>query len=819
MKNLLIIFIVLCFFQVGYTQVRTKSDVKHPPTKTQNNTTSGAVGVSINLSSIFHSLKKHKNCNQVKIIFPKDKFNFKSDAKKPLTFRWKSTKSKNVKSYKVGLAILNGEEKTMLYQGDTYKTQFAWPKNVMWKSTKKEKVTYQFFVMALMKKGSKCKNVVESTKFTVITNNPIVVDNKTNLSIKNDSANNPKLKKQNRRPFDHIGNYKSKIDSTRKGHASSGGDIEVKRTGRNPQTGATIKGITNDDNSTKKELKKLADELVNLVGKENLHRHGSSKKAVRLKKLADELVNLVGKENLHHHGSSKKTVRLKMLADELVNLVAKENLYHQGSSKKTVRLKMLADELVNLAAKDSVGNISPNVKENLVKKKPSRTGRNPQTGATIKVQGFSKSDAGNALNVIDSKQQLKLINLFPKNNSNYKSLGEIKEFTWQLIGGNIPNPKYIIEIVKIGSKKQADITYSGETANARIYAKKVAKFKAGTASSNTVNRNANNNGSFGEGHYKWRVTETTTGISSNYSYFSISNCEINFTIANETIECLGYEGANRKFKICFDATYSSTSGNLTYLKPGSGLMVYDQNYAPISYSLVSPNQTLVTQNGATTSTVSYCFEVTVPSSVTSIGFGLQGDDLNLNPSFTCKPAANLDIDKLPSCICNDCDKIQTELTDIKITPKDSLGNQYNISTSLSLNVPIYGIEFQVQSYSYNSIPNSCSQGVNNIEQSGMILTSGTTVNGSTSLQLFNETISGSSTTNNHATKVVKYNSSTPLTGLIPVNLAIGLPGPLAGLNASCCKMSYQVCIKVIIYYDKDSSKSCVITKCFNFNNQ
>jgi len=329
-------------------------------------------------------------------------------------------------------------------------------------------------------------------------------------------------------------------------------------------------------------------------------------------------------------------------------------------------------------------------------------------------------------------------------------------------------------------------------------------------------------GRVSDGFYKWRVTETSTGISSSYSFFSVSDCDINFTISNNTIECLGYEGANRKFKICFDATYSSTTGDLTYANTGSGsgLKVFDQTGTALTNAvLVSPNPTLVTQIGATASTVSYCFEVTVPSTVTSIGFGLQGDDLNPNPNFTCQPAANLDIDKLPSCICNDCDRIQTELTDINITPKDSLGNQYNISSNISVNVPIYGLEFQVQSYSYTSIPNSCSQGVNSIEQSGMILMPGTTVNGSTNLQLFNETISGSSTTNNHATKLIKYNSSTPLTGLIPVNLTIGLPGPLAGLNASCCKMSYQVCIKVIIYYDKNSCKSCVITKCFNFNNQ
>jgi len=37
------------------------------------------------------------------------------------------------------------------------------------------------------------------------------------------------------------------------------------------------------------------------------------------------------------------------------------------------------------------------------KGKAERTGRNPQTGATIKVRTLSKSDAGNALNAVKGK--------------------------------------------------------------------------------------------------------------------------------------------------------------------------------------------------------------------------------------------------------------------------------------------------------------------------------------------------------------------------------------------------------------------------------
>jgi len=646
-------------------------------------------------------------------VYPKPNSSLKSGLANAPVFRWKSTKSKFVKSYKVGLAIINGKEKTMLFQGDINGTQMAWPKNVAWQAATKGKKTYQFFVMALMKKGAKCKNTVVSSKFIVITKKPLVVKSKRN-------------------------NIQDKTLS-----------------------------------------KSDAGNALNAIHANNDNDSGTTKRAIMEPGV---------KEEPHHKGRTTRGV------------------YESGGKDPQTGATIRAI-------------MEPGVKEKPIKKKATRTGRNPQTGATIKVQGLSKSDAGNTprpkskgtvkffnstrIGVIEpdiKEQPLKIINLFPKNNSNYKSLGEIKKFTWQLVGNKIPNSKYVIEIVKIGKNNQPQKSYIAKTTNTSI--KPNAIFK---------------NEKIGDGQYRWKVTETTTGISSTTSFFTLSSCDIQFDVSNETIECLGYKGANRKFKICFDATYSSTSGNLTYLKSGSGLMVYDPTTSSsLPYNLLTP---LVAQNGSPQSTEHYCFEVTVPSNVTSIGFGLQGDDLNPNPSFTCQPAANLDIDKLPSCICNDCDRIQTKLTDIKITPKDSLGKQYNISGNISVNVPIYGLEFQVQSYSYTAIPNSCSQGVNSIEQSGMILMPGTTVNGSTSLQLFNETISGSSTTNNHATKVIKYNSSTPLTGLIPVNLTIGLPGPLAGLNASCCKMSYQVCVKIIIYYDKDSCKSCVITKCFNFNNQ
>ena len=422
-----------------------------------------------------------------------------------------------------------------------------------------------------------------------------------------------------------------------------------------------------------------------------------------------------------------------------------------------------------------------------------------------------------------NKQQRKIVLTSPKNNSHFKSADEIENFDWELIGDKIPNPQYIIEITKIGSNQQPQRTYIGNTTDSKIAAKKVAKFKAGKALADELVNRVSNSGDInkeqaGDGQYRWKVIETTTGISSNPSYFTFSNCEIDFTITNEEIECLGYEQENLKFKICFDVTYASTSGDLTFVNPGTGLSVYDQTYAALSYTLVSPNPTLVTQIGATTSTISYCFEVTVSGSVTSIGFGLQGDDLDPSP-ITCQPGVSQLFDELPSCLCDDCEDIEVSFDDFNISLNGGTGNQFNFNGNINVNVPIYGMEFQIISYSYTANPSACTEGVSSVEESGMFLMPGTSINNSTSLQLFNETASGSANTNNNATKDIKYTSSSPLTGPIPVNLTIGLPGPISGLDPSCCVIDYEVCIKVIIYYDDGSCKSCVFTNCFQFNNQ
>ena len=399
------------------------------------------------------------------------------------------------------------------------------------------------------------------------------------------------------------------------------------------------------------------------------------------------------------------------------------------------------------------------------------------------------------------KNQRKIILVTPKNNSSFEELSAMPNFTWKIIGERIMQPKYGVTVEKVSSNSRKISRTYFETSN-----KTVLNPKA-------IFKDAPENGS-----YKWKVTELTTGTTSNYSFFNFSNCEIDFSITNEEIECLGYEGSDRKFKICFDVTYSSPNGDLTYVNPGSGLSAYDQSYGILSPTLVSPNPTLINQIGTTTSTVSYCFEVLVDNTVTQIGFGLQGDDLDPSP-IVCQPGVSMNFDELPDCICDECEEIELSFDDFNISLNGASGNQFNFNGNINVNVPIYGIEFQVQSYSYTANPSACSEGVSKVEESGMFLMPGTTINGSTSLQLANETASGSALSNNNATKNIKYTSNAPLSGPIPVNLTIGLPGPISGLDSSCCEMVYTVCIKVLVFYEEGNCKSCVFTHCFEFNNQ
>ncbi len=168
------------------------------------------------------------------------------------------------------------------------------------------------------------------------------------------------------------------------------------------------------------------------------------------------------------------------------------------------------------------------------------------------------------------------------------------------------------------------------------------------------------------------------------------------------------------------------------------------------------------------------------------------------------------------CVCSDCDSIQSS---INLNVSKLNNNRYNLHGNLDVSQPIYGVEFQVMSYAYSPSPIACSYGITKIEESGMIILPETTINGTSAIQVFNESISGSTSSNNNATKTVKLMDTSPLPTSIPVNLSIGLPGAIPGLDPGCCNIDYRVCIKYTIYIDAEKCNTCSYIECFDFTNQ
>ena len=415
---------------------------------------------------------------------------------------------------------------------------------------------------------------------------------------------------------------------------------------------------------------------------------------------------------------------------------------------------------------------------------------------TKKPKQIKESSIVNNIEEEEKIQETKIILTYPENNSQFSEGETFKNFKWKVVGKEFTNPKYIIEVRPLNKRKGTLIAFSPKE---NVDFKQVFK------------------DALPEGLYSWRVVEQNSGITSTTRTMAFSNCDVHLELTNVESECLGYEGANRKFKICFDVTYQSSTGDLTFVNPTSGLSVYDQTYNALTYNLVGANTTLQTQINNTTTTVNYCFETIVDNTVTEIGFGLQGDDLDPSP-INCVPGASNGVEELPSCLCDECDQINIDFNENSITQTND-ASVYTFDGTLNVNQPIYGIEFQIVSLNYSSSPSACSNGVTSVEESGMFLQAGTTINNSTSIQFNNESASQDPNSNSNASKNIKYSSNGALNGNTPFSLSIGLPQPLQGLNTGCCQIDYEVCIKANVLYEDGTCKTCTITKCFNFNNQ
>ncbi|MDT8418692.1 MAG: FISUMP domain-containing protein [Lutibacter sp.] len=251
---------------------------------------------------------------------------------------------------------------------------------------------------------------------------------------------------------------------------------------------------------------------------------------------------------------------------------------NKPNSQRTADLKKLADELVNAFEIDDVTwSSTEEIKSN-----------NPNN------EEISSAATGNLKNIYPPGNKTKT--------SRFGSFDEIEYFAWEYLGENIPNAYYVVEITKIGNNGQAQQIFTGQVAanthknvltgeEINRATKKVAKFKAGKALADTVKRNGNPNQG-GNGEYQWTVKETTTGISSNPSFFTISDaapCKIDIKpmgqsrkyCAGNTIN-LNWSGATPTGQVTislFDntnntvyavlATGIANTGSYTYIIPSS----------------------------------------------------------------------------------------------------------------------------------------------------------------------------------------------------------------------------------------------------------
>jgi hypothetical protein len=271
----------------------------------------------------------------------------------------------------------------------------------------------------------------------------------------------------------------------------------------------------------------------------------------------------------------------------------------------------------------------------------------------------------------------------------------------------------------------------------------------------------------------------------------------------------------------FNSVCSNEFGKYTFAlkaeNPGNGVFnVTSINIAGATITSLSPSLPTIINPGSINSvtfTGGFTYSgLTYPQAVYATINGTQLGNTNL-------PSSDTEIDSLVACVCHDCDKMVVNLQGVTGNPTSN-PNLFNVNGSVNISgLPaVYGIEMQILSYSYIASPSSCSNGINSVEQSCVFNKIGTSING-LPVSMMNETVSGLGSSNNGVAKNIKFLSLTPLPSSIPINLNIGLPSPITGLAKDCCKMTHKVCIKIKVFYDRESCKSCSYTYCLPaFNN-
>lgn len=373
----------------------------------------------------------------------------------------------------------------------------------------------------------------------------------------------------------------------------------------------------------------------------------------------------------------------------------------------------------------------------------------------------------------------------------YRSkLKEFPTFSWKNKSKQVKS--YTLNVYD--EKKK--LVYSKETSQNKLKTDKVLENVLTSASEKQDKR------------FSWNVTtqfQNCKPTTSDDGFIKMASRSQTIGITINSIECGKYTANGIEYKVNYtldNYTGSAASWNVRTIN------YYDENgtlflSTPVTYT-ISPGSQQVVNNVI----------VVLPFNATELQIATIGETGNIPNSGNVSTSH-----ALPECYCDECENVEISINDANFTVSSQNPSVYAFTGKVAANIPIYGMEFQILSVDFSANPSSCSFGVRAVEESGMFIKPGSTINGVSNLENLNESVSGSMNTNNNISKIIRYGSLVPLNGNVPFSLNVGLPGPLPGLDASCCVLNYKVCIRVKVYTDVSHCNSCIYTVCYDFSNQ
>jgi hypothetical protein len=314
------------------------------------------------------------------------------------------------------------------------------------------------------------------------------------------------------------------------------------------------------------------------------------------------------------------------------------------------------------------------------------------------------------------------------------------------------------------------------------------------------------------GKYAWQVT--SGNLKSNVFTFQMAGAGCGTIDSDTTVQCKGWNPDTGlpvytiTITLINTATNGSAGCNATYnslaILTGGGTITG-----------VATLPMVITPGNTATVSFNYSPATIGATTVTFRANGNWSDPLN----NTVDQAVKVD---LPVCYCKDCDNAKLSAENVQVTPVSGNPAQYNIAGGFSfsgLPANVQAVEVQVKSFTFNNTPTSCSNGIQAEVQSGMLIKPSTAINNLTPI-FYNVTVSNNTNISKDV-KLIVGGSGIPLPASVPFNLTVGVPAPLTGLPANCCKMNYTICFKVLVYYGKtvDKCKYCEFTFCKTFSNQ